>query len=90
MQEVEESNAVRTILRSEITWLVSFIALIMGFVSTVVLPLQSLQIQLTAVQAQLADSHLYDEEHEKDDEKKFDKLNERVSTVERQTAKLLK
>jgi uncharacterized membrane-anchored protein YhcB (DUF1043 family) len=79
MQEVEESNAVRTILRSEITWLVSFIALIMGFVSTVVLPLQSLQIQLTSVQGEVVKNGLH-----------FDKLEERVSTVEKQTAKLMK
>jgi len=79
MQEVEESNAVRTILRSEITWLISFIAIIMGFVSTVVLPLQSLQIQLTSVQSEVIKNGV-----------RFDKLEERVSTVERQTAKLMK
>jgi hypothetical protein len=79
MQEVEESNAVRSILRSEITWLISFIAIIMGFVSTVVLPLQSLQIQLTTIQADLLRESV-----------RFEKLEERVSTVEKDHAKLMK
>ena len=79
MSEQENSNAVRTILRSEITWLISFIALIMGFVSTVVLPLQSLQIQLSSVQADITRESV-----------KFEKLEERVSTVEKGYVKLTK
>ena len=79
MSEQENSNAVRTILRSEITWLISFIALIMGFVSTVVLPLQSLQIQLTEVQTDITKEAV-----------RYDKLEERVSTVEKGYVKLTK
>ena len=51
--EDTNQNAVRSILRSEITWLISFIICIMGFVTSVVMPLQKLQIQLAQIQSDL-------------------------------------
>lgn len=51
--EEKNQNAVRSVLRSEITWLISFIFCIMGFVTSVVMPLQKLQIQLAQIQSDL-------------------------------------
>jgi len=48
--EEKQQNAVRTVLRSEITWLVSFVLFIMGFVTTVIMPLQKVQLQLAQIQ----------------------------------------
>ena len=54
MEEEREIGLVRSVLRSELTWLVFLIAGIWGFVTTVVLPLQRLQIQLTQIQIELS------------------------------------
>ena len=51
--EEKQQNAVRTALRSEITWLISFIICLMGFVTTVIMPLQKVQIQLAQIQTDL-------------------------------------
>lgn len=48
--EEQQQNVVRTVLRSEITWLVSFVLFIMGFVTTVIMPLQKVQLQLAQIQ----------------------------------------
>lgn len=50
---LEEQNTIRTVLRSEITWLISFIVCVMGFVTTVIMPLQKVQIQLAQIQTEL-------------------------------------
>ncbi len=77
MNQDNDNNTVRTILRSEITWLISFIVIIMGFVSTVVLPIQKLQLQLTQVQMDLAIQN-----------NNYDKVEDRVSTLEKAYARL--
>ena len=52
-EEVREVGVVRSVLRSELTWVVFLVAGIWGFVTTVVLPLQQLQIQLTQIQVEI-------------------------------------
>lgn len=49
----KETNIVKQILRNEITWLVCICGATWGFVSTVVLPIQALQIGQTKIQEQL-------------------------------------
>lgn len=53
MNNEHEIGTVRSILRSELTWTVFVIAAIWGFVTSVVLPLQRLQIQLSQIQSDL-------------------------------------
>lgn len=56
-----EQNAIQKILRSEITWSITLIAFLWGVVTTVVLPLQKLQIQIAQVQLDLtAQNKRYD------------------------------
>lgn len=44
----------RALLKSEITWACFLVAGVMGFVSSVVLPIQKLQLQVTQIQVDLA------------------------------------
>lgn len=53
---MQEQNAIRTVLRSEVTWLLTFVGCIMGFVTTVIMPLQRVQIQLAQIQTDLLTS----------------------------------
>jgi len=48
-----EQNVVKQFLRSEITWTASIILAVMGFVGTVVLPIQALQLGQLKIQEQL-------------------------------------
>ena len=48
-----EQNVVKQFLRSEITWTVSIILAVMGFVGYVVLPIQALQLGQLKIQEQL-------------------------------------
>jgi hypothetical protein len=50
---IRNQNAVRAVLRNEITWILFIFGLIWGAIATVILPLQKLQIQVTQVQEQL-------------------------------------
>lgn len=52
----DNDNIVRSILRSEITWVVFLVGGIMAFVSTVILPLQKIQIDVANIQTTLNDS----------------------------------
>ena len=46
-------NAVRAVLRNELTWILFILGAGWGIIVGVVLPIQALQIQVAAVQAQL-------------------------------------
>jgi len=46
----QEKITIRKIMQNEFTWIVMIIASVMGFVSQVILPIQSMQIQLTQIQ----------------------------------------
>ena len=46
----QETNLIRSVLKSEITWLILIITGIMSFVSAVVLPIQHIQLQIEDVQ----------------------------------------
>lgn len=50
-----EQNILRSILRSEVTWVISIVVVVWSFVTTVVLPIQKLQINVENIQKQLAD-----------------------------------
>ncbi len=49
-----EPNVLRTFFRSEITWIISIIIAVWAFVTTVVLPIQKLQLNVENIQYQLA------------------------------------
>ncbi len=51
--EAKEQNLFQQFFRNEVTWLGMIIATVWAFVTTVVLPLQKLQIQVAQVQVQL-------------------------------------
>ena len=51
--EVTQST-VRSILRNEITWLFFIVSAIFGSVTTVILPLQKLQLQTEQIQVDIA------------------------------------
>lgn len=48
-----DQTAIQKILRNEFTWLVFAVGIFWGFITTVVLPLQSLQIQVAQIQNDL-------------------------------------
>ena len=48
--EEKEIGLIRSILQNEITWLVFIIGGVMGFVSTVVIPLNNVQATLVQIQ----------------------------------------
>lgn len=52
----KEQNIVRQIFQSEITWIASIIFAGWGFIATVVLPLNTIQTQLLAIQQNQLDS----------------------------------
>ena len=58
MSKEKEVNIVRSVLRNEITWLITLILSVWGFVVTVILPLQSLQIQVAQVQHDVSDGKI--------------------------------
>ena len=50
----KETSIIRQIFRSEITWIISIIGGIWAFVTTVVMPIQALQLGQLQIQEQLA------------------------------------
>lgn len=54
MPEISGDNAVRRVLKHELTWIIFIVAMLWGFVTTVILPIKELQIQLTQVHKELA------------------------------------
>jgi len=50
----EKENIVRSVLKSEITWAVFLIGGVMGFISTVVLPIQKLQLDVSQIRVDIA------------------------------------
>ena len=50
-----EQNAVRAVLRNEITWIIFIIGLIRGAVQGIILPIQALQLGQSQIQVQIAD-----------------------------------
>ena len=72
-EEITKNNEVsllRAIFRSEITWVISIVAVVWAFVATVVLPINNLQIQVAQVQSQLAG-----------EQTKYDQLNQNIQDV---------
>lgn len=54
MANNQEQSIIRQVLRSEITWILFLISGIWAFVTTVVMPIQALQLGQTKIQEQLA------------------------------------
>lgn len=52
----KQQSTIRAILRNEITWVVTFVGITIGFFNMVVIPLNRVQLQLTQIQADLADT----------------------------------
>ena len=77
--EQKEENVVRSVLKSEITWFVFLIAGVMGFVSSVILPLQRIQIQITQIQ-----------ENQIEQKIAYEKFDARVHTLEEDHIRLIK
>lgn len=71
----EKENIIRTVLKSEITWAVFMIAGVMGFVSTVVLPIQQLQNDVSQIRIDLIS---------------LEDLGSRLTSVEKEIIKLQK
>lgn len=62
----KQQNLFQQFFRNELTWLCMIIVAVWSFVTTVVLPIQKLQIQLAQIQTQL---------------KSYDMLNAQVQTI---------
>ena len=54
--EPQQESMLRKLLKHEATWVVSIILAVMGFVNTVILPIQKMQIQLAQIQSDIADN----------------------------------
>ena len=54
----DQVGAFRLLLKSEITWACFLVAGVMGFVTTVVLPIQKLQLQVTQIQVDMANTNI--------------------------------
>lgn len=72
----EEASAIRAILKSELTWLVFVIATMMGIVTTIVLPLQKVQLDIANISLQLSESKLV-----------YDQIETRIGRLELSDAK---
>lgn len=68
---MKEESMFRTLLKNEVTWVVMIIAAVLGVVRTVIIPLNNMQIQLTQIQLDIAQS----------------KSDFRLSEIERQSNK---
>jgi hypothetical protein len=52
-KEENQTSIVRQILQHELTWIVSIIAGVWGFVTTVILPISSIQTTLSYIQSDI-------------------------------------
>lgn len=53
IKEERAQSAIRAVLRNEFTWIIFIIGLVYGTVSTIILPLQELQINMKQMQVTL-------------------------------------
>lgn len=54
MSEEKQSGIIRAVLRNEVTWVITFIGITIGFFNMVVLPLNRMQLQLTQIQSDVS------------------------------------
>lgn len=54
MEETKDQSLIRVVLKNEITWIIAIITMVLGFVNTVILPIQKMQLQLTQIQTDIA------------------------------------
>lgn len=52
--DTKETSVIRTVLRNEVTWVITFIGITIGFFNYVVIPLNKMQIQLSQIQSDQA------------------------------------
>ena len=71
----QEQSLIRQIFRSEITWVLTLVASIWAFVTTVVMPIQALQLGQTKIQEQLSM-----------ESNRYVSTEERVNTLEKNQA----
>jgi hypothetical protein len=74
-QDNNEQNIIRAIFKSEIVWILSIGSALWGFVATVVMPIQALQLGQQQIQAQLAH-----------DSARYIDSDERINTLEKNQA----
>ena len=86
MDTNQEKSLVRMILQSEITWLVFTVGVVMTFVTTVILPIQNMQIQLTDIHKDISENKEFTERAL---EEHLD-LRSRVDVLETKVHQLLK
>lgn len=54
---MKDENIVQKVLRHEATWIISLVVFLYGIITTVVLPLQELQIQVAQLQSVFSQSN---------------------------------
>jgi hypothetical protein len=74
MSKNNDESVLRKLLRSEITWTVSVVIGVMGFVKTVVIPINNLQLQVAEIQRGI-----------NSDRSRYDELQKQVNTVANQS-----
>ncbi len=56
----DDDNVVRKVLKNEVTWIISVLVFGWGIVTQVILPINTIQLQLVSIQAQLSTFQGYD------------------------------
>lgn len=78
MSKEEGKDAVRSVLKSEITWLVFIVATMMGIVTTIVMPLQKVQLDISNIALQLSENKIV-----------YERIEARLGKVELDHARLM-
>ena len=60
---IQETNAIKAVLRNEITWLIFIVGTVVGTIYGIVIPLNTVQVQLAQVQISLADVQQIKQDH---------------------------
>lgn len=83
---INQQNIIRTVLRNEITWVITFVGITIGFFNLVVIPLNRVQLQLTQIQSDVADTRLNHERSLAEIQKltsRLDILETKVSNIKK-------
>jgi uncharacterized membrane protein YccF (DUF307 family) len=73
-----QETVVRSVLKSEITWLIFVIVTIMGFVTSVVMPLQKVQLDIANISLQISENKII-----------YERIETRLNKVELDHASML-
>lgn len=78
MPQKNSSDNMRSLLKSEITWLVFVVITMMGIVTTIVMPLQKVQLELSNIALQLGEDKII-----------YERIEARLNKVELDHAKIM-